>query len=113
MPAQTLRANDDKGEKRAMSNSALILPGDFDDYEWEVKAKGFFSEARLSVSGKRYRLTFYDPVRLSQETESEVQRGGPFFESNLVIVSSVTRCDMERAVETLMKSGQEAFLIAE
>ena len=96
-----------------MQSFALVLPSDFDDYEWEVKAKGFFSEARLSVSGKRYRLTFYDPVRLSQEIEDELKRGELFFESNLVIVSSVTRSDMERAVESLMKSGQDAFLIAE
>ena len=96
-----------------MTSFALVLPSDFDDYEWEVKAKGFFSEARLSVSGKRYRLNFYDPVRLGQEVESELQRGGQFFETNLVVVSSVTRCDMERAAETLMKSGREAFLIAD
>jgi hypothetical protein len=92
---------------------SLVLPGDFDDYEWEVKVKGFFSEARLSVSGKRYRLTFYDPIRLNQEIEGELQRGELFFEPNLVIVNSVTRSDMERAVEALMKSGQEAFLIGE
>jgi len=92
---------------------ALVLPGDFDGYEWEVKAKGFFSEARLSVSGKRYRLTFYDPIRLSQEIEGELQRGELFFEPNLLIVNSVTRSGMERAVEALIKSGQEAFLLAE
>jgi hypothetical protein len=96
-----------------MSSSALILPVDFDDYEREVEAKGFFSEARLSVSGKRYRLNFYDPVRLGQEIESELQRGGLFFEANLVVVPSVTRSGMERAAEALMKSGHEAFLIAE
>jgi len=96
-----------------MLSFALILPGDFDDYEWEVKAKGFYSEARLSVSGKRYRLTFYDPARLSQELEAALKRAELFFESNLVIVNSVTRSDMERAAEGLIKSGQEAFLIAE
>jgi hypothetical protein len=96
-----------------MPSFALVLPGDFDDYESEVKAKGFFSEARLSVSGKRYRLSFYDPVRLSQEIESELRRGELFFDSNVVVVNSVTRSDMERAAEALMKSSRDAFLIAE
>ena len=93
-----------------MQSFALVLPCEFDDYEWEVKAKGFFSEARLSVSGKRYRLTFYDPVRLSQEIEDELKRGELFFELNLVIVSSVTRSDMERAVESLMKIRPRCIL---
>jgi hypothetical protein len=96
-----------------MSNIVVIPPTDFDNYEWEVKAKGFFSEAGLLVSGRRYRLNFYDPVRLSQEVESELQRGGVFFETNLVVINSVTRFDMERAAETLIRSGQEGFLIAE
>jgi hypothetical protein len=86
-----------------MSSFALLLPRDFDDYEWEVRAKGFFSEARLSVSGTRYRLNFYDCVRLSQEIESELQRGRVFFEPNLVVVSSVTRSDMERAADDAIR----------
>lgn len=96
-----------------MSNSALVLPGDFHEYEWEVKAKGFFSEARLSVSGKQYRLNFYDHVRLRQEIESELQRRSAFFEPNLVVVNSVTRSDMERAAEVLVQSAREVYLIAE
>ena len=96
-----------------MSSFTLVLPKDFDDYEWEVKAKGFFSEARLLASGKHYRLNFYDRVRLHQEIESELQRGGVFFEPNLVVVDSVTRSDMERAADVLMRSGQAASLIAE
>jgi hypothetical protein len=95
-----------------MSSSTLVLPGDFDDHEWEVKAKGIFSEARLSASGKHYRLNFYDRGRLHQEIESEVHRCGVFFEPNLVVVDS-TRSDMERAAEVLIRSGQAASLIAE
>jgi hypothetical protein len=95
-----------------MVNFALLFPGDFSDYEWEVKAKGSFSEARLAVSGKHYRLNFYDPVRLQQEIESELQCGLVFFEPNLVVVNSVTRSDMERAAEALVQSSQLS-LIAE
>lgn len=96
-----------------MSNFSFALPSDFADYEWEVTAKGCFSEARISVAGKQYRLNFYDPVRLGQEIESELERGGVFFEPNLVIVRSVTRVDMQRAAEQLVQSDQLALLISE
>jgi hypothetical protein len=96
-----------------MSNFSFDLPADFADYEWEVTAKGCFFEARIAVSGKHYRLNFYDAVRLGQEIESEFERGGVFFEPNLVIVRSVTRLDMERAVEQLVQSGQVASLTPE
>lgn len=96
-----------------MSSFSFALPADFADYEWEVTAKGCFSEARVTVSGKHYRLNFYDVARLGQEIESELERGGVFFEPNLLIVRSVTRSDMERAVEHLVQSGQVALLTSE
>jgi hypothetical protein len=89
----------------------LILPDDFDDYEWEVSAKGYFAGARLVVNEVGYRLNFYDPARLQQEIESEAQRGVPFFEPNLVIVRTLTRFDLEQAAEWLVTSGQVAFLM--
>lgn len=96
-----------------MPNFLLSLPQDFADYEWEVTAKGCFFEAQLTVSKKHYRLNFYDATRLGQEIESEHGRGGMFYESNLVIIRSVTRSDMERAAEQLVQSGQVALLTPE
>jgi hypothetical protein len=96
-----------------MSSFSFVLPSDFADYEWEVTAKGYFFDAQMTVSGKRYRLNFYDDVRLGQEIESELERVGVFFEPNLVIVRSVTRVDMERAAERLMQSGRVASLTPE
>ncbi|MGV8991377.1 MAG: hypothetical protein ACOH1Q_08255 [Thiobacillus sp.] len=96
-----------------MSSFSFALPSDFTDYEWEVAAKGYFSEARMTVSGKLYRLNFYDAVRLSQEISSDLDSSGVFFEPNLVIVRSVTRSDMERAAELLVQSGQVASLTPE
>lgn len=96
-----------------MPISSFALPSDFADYEWEVTAKGCFSEARITVSGKRYRLNFYDAVRLGQEVKSEIESGGVFFEPNLVVVRSVTRADMEQAAKQLVLSGQVASLTPE
>lgn len=93
-----------------MSSYSFALPLDFADYEWEVTAKGCFSEARVIVAGKQYRLNFYDAVRLGQEIESELENGGVFFEPNLVVVRSVTKAAMERAAEQLVQSGLVALL---
>ncbi len=96
-----------------MTEHALIFPDGFDDYAWELEAKGCFSEARLFLSGKYYRLNFYDPVRLGQEIESELARGVFFFESNLVVLEVVTRPNMEKAVEELVKSNNIKLLTDE
>jgi hypothetical protein len=96
-----------------MSRFSFALLADFADYEWEVAAKGCFLGARITISGTCYRLNFYDAVRLRQEIESELEGSGVFFEPNLVIVPSVTRADMERAVEQLVQSGQVASLTPE
>ena len=96
-----------------MTDYSLLFPGEYDVYEWEVEAKGCFSEARLSTSGRRYRLSFYDPARLGQEIESELQRGSVFFEPNLIVVQSVTRLNMQKSVEILVRSGNSNSLVAE
>jgi hypothetical protein len=100
-----------QGRVPAMSSFSLDLPEDFAEYEWQAEVKGWFSGARLTVSGKQYHLTFYDPVRLGQEIESEFERGRVFFEPNLVIVQSVTRANMERAAALLVESNQVASLV--
>lgn len=89
-----------------MTDYSLVFPDWFDDLvEWEVEKKGWFSEARLVLSETQYRLSFYDPVRLSQDIESEIQSREFFFEPNLIVVPSVTRVDMEKSIEFLMRSG--------
>ena len=96
-----------------MTDFSFVLPADFDEYAWEVEAKGCFGEALMSIAGKRYRLNFYDLARLSQEIESELERGVAFVEPNLVIVRSVTKSDMQQAAEMLAQSGQAAILVSE
>jgi hypothetical protein len=94
-----------------MSDFSFELPQDFAEYEWEVEAKGWFPDAKLVVTGKTYRLNFYEPVRLSQEVASELERGKAFFEPNLLIVRSVTRAHMIQAAEQLMQAGQLSSLV--
>jgi hypothetical protein len=89
-----------------MASLQLILPADFDDYEWEVTAKGWYDQAHVIVAGQCSRLKFYDPVRLGQEIESEFELGRVFYEQNLVVIQSVTRAHMQRAVESLSEFGR-------
>lgn len=93
-----------------MSDYVLNLPDDFDDYEWELVAKGCFSEARVDVGGKVYELNFYDPFRLGQEIEDALARNAVFVEKNLVVIPSVTRAEMENAADFIVRSNRLAFL---
>ncbi|CCE02264.1 hypothetical protein [Bradyrhizobium sp. STM 3809] len=91
---------------------SIEWPADFADYEWEVTAKGWLT-LTITVSDQRYRLNVYDPARVGQEIQSDLERGRPFFEPNLVIVKSVTRVAIEQAVHELVRSGRAAELIEE
>jgi len=96
-----------------MKEHSLNFPQEYEEYEKEVESKGWFGDATLTYLGRRYRLNFYDPIRLAQEIESETQSGRIFFEPNLVIVRSVTRPDMESAVTQLIERGSVTSLAAE
>ena len=96
-----------------MASFSLVLPDNFDDYEWEVTAKGCFSEARVECEGKQYRLNFYDHARLSQEIESRLESSTPFFEPNVVVIPSVTKPLMQHAADLLVQSGQIANMASE
>lgn len=89
-----------------MIKFSLILPADFDEYEWEVSSKGYFPAATVVAGNITYRINFYDSARIGQEIASELEKSTMFFEKNLVIVPSVTRFAMEQAVSLLVSSGQ-------
>lgn len=91
----------------------LELPDDFDDHAWETEAKGWFPGAVLVVDGCRYRLTFYDPVHLAQDIEEAVGKRSTFFESNLVVVPSVTRASTEGASASLAIEAKAGLLAPE
>lgn len=86
-----------------MHDYTLSLPADFSDYEWEVTAKGCFSEVILTVAGIRYRLNFYDAVRLQQEIESGLESGAMFFDPNLLVIRVVDKAGIEEAAALLGK----------
>ncbi|WP_271200024.1 hypothetical protein [Methylopila turkensis] len=95
------------------ADACLVLPVDFDECASIVRCKGWFSDVKAIVGGARYSLTFYDPARLGQEIENEMEARGIFFEKNLIVVRSVTRSNMEKALVFLVATGQIAALVAD
>jgi hypothetical protein len=91
----------------------LVLPLDFQDYAWEVESKGWFDGAVLFHLNNRYRLTFYDSVRLGQEIGEELRRQPLFIEPNLLVVESVTEAAMRKAVDYAVAAGLVRNLVAE
>jgi hypothetical protein len=84
-----------------MRDYQVNYPADFDDDEWSViKTKGWL-EVRLAWTGGERKVTFYDRAGLAQEIDEAIGRSGYFTEGVLVIVSSVTRGQVETAVRHL------------
>jgi hypothetical protein len=86
-----------------MSDIAIQYPPDFDLEESLYEAKGRLPVS-VRVDGRTHRVCFYDPVRLAQDIETELESDTFFFESNVVVVPAVTRNSIEAAVERLARS---------
>lgn len=89
-----------------MSNIVLDFPPDFENYGWEVEAKGWLPGVVAVVQGRRYTLTVYDPVRLSQDVDDALKSGGAFLERNLMVVPSVTRDRIASAIQEIVRTGR-------
>ena len=96
-----------------MIDYKLELPDDFDEYSWEVESKGWFGDAIAVFDGNRYRVAFYDQVRLAQDIEVELEGSTSFFEPNLLIIKSVDRNHMEKAIEFVAKDGKYVGMVME
>lgn len=81
---------------------------------WEVEQKGWFEGAvAVMPNGLEIALSFWDLVRLSQEITDGTRLGRTCFaEPGLVIVPSVTREHMEKAIKELAEAKYFDYLIA-
>ena len=90
-----------------MTNDAYVLhfPPDYDADEWIWTSKGYLP-VELEVGGTpptRYSLTVFDPTRLVQDVEAELADGSVFNEPNLLVVPTVDRQSIQRAIEVLAR----------
>ena len=82
------------------------FPEYLDDYEAETEAKGYLVGVTVIVDDRIFDLTVYDRARLVQELDDELGADRAYFAvSNLLVVPSVTRSEISRAVEALAKGG--------
>jgi hypothetical protein len=81
---------------------------------WEVEQKGWFEGAvAVLPNGLEVTLSFWDPVRLSQEINDGARLGRACFaEPGLVIVPSVTLNHMQGAIKELAETKYFDRLIA-
>lgn len=94
-----------------MSDIKVEFPSYYDDlYAWEVEAKGWLQGVAFTTDGRRYSVTFYDPVTLAQDSAEEVAGGGVFLEPNLIVIAAVTRENIVAAIDAIVRTGQHAEL---
>ncbi|CAM4095574.1 hypothetical protein [Corallococcus exiguus] len=93
-----------------MSNIVLEFPPGFEDYAWEVEAKGWLPGVVAVIHGRRYTLTVYDPARLTQGVDEALKGGRAFLERNLVVVASVTRERIVSAIQEIFQTGRVSDL---
>ncbi len=90
-----------------MQRPRLSLPQPFGEREaFEAEARGYLSHAVVQLPEGSVPVVFYDVVRLGQDLEEESKAGLPFIaEPGLIVLESVTRANMEAAVERLFDEG--------
>ncbi|MCL1465477.1 hypothetical protein [Argonema galeatum] len=75
--------------------------------EVETPMKGHRSDGIVRCrDGKTYSVYFYDPIRLQQDLDEEVELGSPFLAPpGLIVLPELTRPAMENAIAQLWKQG--------
>ncbi|WP_432089723.1 hypothetical protein [Streptomyces sp. bgisy095] len=82
------------------------FPDYLDGYEAETEFKGYLMGVVVSAGNRSFELTVYDRARLVQELDDELDSDRAYFAvPNLLVVRSVTRAEIFRAVEALAKGN--------
>ncbi len=87
-----------------VNHPRLSFPFGFDERDAiESEERGYFGRAVVELpGGARVNVCFYDPVRLSQELETMQESGEVCLaEAGLIVLPSVTREYMEKAIQQL------------
>lgn len=89
-----------------MNDINVEYPPRFDEYAWEVQAKGWLPGVVGVIQGRRYSVTVYDKIRLAQDVDDSLKRGDVFMERNLLVVRSVTRENIAAAFAEIVRTGR-------
>ncbi len=85
----------------------LTLPEDFEDYAWEAEAKGVFWDTSARIGDREVTVTFYDPVRLSQDIEEDLREHRVMELNRVLVIPRVTKQHMLEAAD---RASPEFFL---
>ncbi len=93
--------------ERSVYPRVIIFDEDFDELRaFEMEQKGWATVHVELENGNRYRLNFYEPVRLGQELDDGIELGKPcFVELNLIVVPRVTVETIQQSVQYLLRIG--------
>lgn len=82
--------------------------------EWEIEQKGVFEHAVVRLpEGGSVPVCFWDPIRLSQDLETDLKHGGTCLaEPGMIVIPQVTVDNMRAAVEELYARGFFQYLKA-
>jgi hypothetical protein len=99
-----------KGENMATGVERFLIqfPEGYDErLQYETPFKGYLDGVVVQLEdGSRYRLCFYDSVRLQQTLEDDIQAGRPYLaEPGLVVVPEVTTEAIRNAIQRLWQEG--------
>lgn len=86
----------------------LILPANFDARaEYEAEQRGLLDQVKVRLSdGSIYSVCFFTPSRIAVELDLIRQAGEACFaEPGLIVITSITRSQMEEAVVFLASTG--------
>ncbi|MEH6629954.1 MAG: hypothetical protein V7776_03975 [Halopseudomonas aestusnigri] len=89
-----------------MPNFEIHFSTDFSEYEWEIEAKGWYGDLPVTWRGKLYMLNFFDPVRLNQDLQGELEQNSIALLLNTVIIDRLTKNGITEAVSKLVNSGE-------
>jgi hypothetical protein len=80
----------------------IFFEFDINLYEDEIRMKGYCNNVYVILPNKmKYKVCFYDPVRLQQDIEDEEY----IAETGLIIVKDVTLFNMDSTVNKLWITG--------
>lgn len=84
-----------------MKKYIIKIEKDFSDYAWEIELKGCF-EVDIQIFDKIYTFNFYDPIRLNQTIEDDLNSNQYFFYENLVVLPKVNLRNIEKFIEDII-----------
>jgi hypothetical protein len=86
----------------------VVFPEHFDLDASLIEAKGSFSGVEVRTGNLVWRPVFFDPVRLQQEVADALDSDGYFQEPTLIVVTKITRAEIEAAVQRIMDRSPSA-----